>query len=189
MTQHLTPEQRRFIQEEVKRQLNIIQHGAAAGNTSQTEDIGAAYPGMPTITKRPVMHPYGFVSRAVTGVISVVGQIGADIQNRFTMGHRDAKRPADVQEGETYLYSSTGYQFRIKAGKIEAGKGGHFEPMVLGDKLTALLQALITLIIEHYHMGNLGAPTSKPLNEGDFSALKTSQVDGDKLLVKDGGGF
>jgi len=80
-----------FVRKEIERQLNVILSGQAGANTStENETIDNLYPGMPSIESRPVMHPYGFVSRAPRKTISVTGKQGAGPQNRMTLGHRDS---------------------------------------------------------------------------------------------------
>ncbi len=178
----------RWLRREIQRQINIILSGEAGSTTATTETIQNMFPGQDGILDRPVMHPYGFGSRAPKGTISVVARQGEHPANRVVLGHRAADRPA-MDEGESVLYSKSGYQVRVKNGVIEIGKGGAFEPVVLGDKLTALLEALIDAIAQHTHIGNLGAPTGPPQNASTFNQLKSNQVSGDKLLSKDGGGF
>lgn len=178
-------EMQRFIKEQVKRELNIILNGAAGENDSMSETINDLFPGMPGITKRPVMHPFGFVSRATSGVISVVAKIGADIQNRMTIGHRDANRPSDIEEGETCVYSKGGYRMVYHNGKLLIGKGDDLENAVVGDTLNTFLTNFIQLVIEHTH----AAPGTPPTNIASFTQLKTNILDADKILSKDGGRF
>ncbi len=98
----------RAVRQEVARQLNVILSGQAGENTAEKETIDNLFPGSPSIKDRPVMHPFGFVSRATKGTISVVGRQGASPENRLVLGHRDPKRPTDLEEGEALLYASDG---------------------------------------------------------------------------------
>jgi hypothetical protein len=139
---------RKMIQDEVKRQMNVIIHGAAGANDSQTETISQMFPGMTDIPARPVMHPYGFSSRATPGTIQVVGRVGEHIGNRMVLGHRDGKRPADLQPGEVVLYNSTGQAFYIRQGKVQLGSGSSSEPMVLGNVLMKCLTDLMAAFTE-----------------------------------------
>ncbi len=99
----------RFIREEIKRQLNVVLSGQSGDNADvETETIDNMYPGMPSITKRPVMHPFGFASRAPKKTISVTAKQGAEPTNRMVLGHRDSLRPKDLGEGDSVIYSSDG---------------------------------------------------------------------------------
>lgn len=175
----------RFIRDQVKQQLNIILNASAGQNDAMNETIDALFPGMPGITNRPVMHPFGFVSRATAGIISVTAKIGAEIQNRMTIGHRDKGRPTDILEGESCMYSSKGYRVVYKNGKILIGKGDDLEVAVMGDTLNEFLTNFIQFVIEHTH----AAPGTPPTNITDFTQLKTNILDADKILSKDGGRF
>lgn len=178
-------ETQRYIREQIKQQLNIILNGAAGTNDAMTETINELFPGMPGINSRPVMHPFGFASRATEGTISVVAKVGADIQNRMVIGHRDKGRPTDLDSGETCAYSSSGYRIVFKQGSIMIGKGDDLEDLVVGDTLNMFLTQLIQQIVMHTH----AAPGSPPTNAQAFTELETNFLDNDKILSKDGGRF
>lgn len=184
----MTPEMRAYVRDEIRRQLKIITSGSAGETTMTTEDIQALMPGMPTIPARPIMHPYGFASRAPNGMISVTAQQGEHPGNKLTLGHRDKNAPS-VDEGESVQYSQGGYRIIVKNGEIFVGKGGDLEHMVVGETLKAVLIAIIQKIIVHTHLGNLGYPTGVPQNAEDFTAIQTDNLDNDKILAKDGGRF
>ena len=179
-----------FVREEVRRQVQILMSGTSGENTHETESIEQMVPGMPTIAKRPIMHPYGFVSRAARGTVQVVGRMGDHASNRFVMGHRDKDRPVDLKEGEGAIYSVGKYQVRVLTDRIQIGKEGVFETLVLGDKLTSLLGDLITELGNHTHTCSVpGGLSTPPFQKAQIDLLKTEQVDGNKLLAEDGGGF
>lgn len=179
---------RRFIVREIRKQIQIITSGEAGETTMLTEDIANLYAKMPTITKRPVMHPYGFASRAPKGTLSITAQQGDHPGNKMTLGHRDGNKPA-VDEGESVQYSFGGYRVVCKNGELFVGKGTDLEHMVVGETLKAFLIALIQHIVVHTHIGNLGYPTGTPQNAADFTDLETSYLDNDKILAKDGGRY
>lgn len=122
----MTPDVMRFVRQEIARQLNVILSGVCESTRDvETESIGQLYPGMPTIENRPVMHPYGFASRAPAGTIEVVAKQGADPSNRIVIGHRDAKRPKDIDEGESAIYSKGGWAVTVKNDSVKiASKDG-----------------------------------------------------------------
>lgn len=180
---------KRAIRDEVRQQLNVILNASAGANDVQNETISSLFPGSPDITNRPVMHPYGIVSRAVRGTISVVAKVGADIHNRMTLGHRDSKRPTDVEEGETIMYSVGDYRVKVSKTKILVGKGQDYEPVLVGETTRQFLISLVQLIVTHTHMGNLGIETPPPLNATAFVELQAENLDNKKILAQDGGRY
>lgn len=181
-------ELRRYIDRLIETKLNVILNGVTGNTTTSTETINNLFPGQDGIKDRPVSHPYGFVSRAIQGCLSVVARIGEHPGNRMVIGHRDANRPS-VDEGESSVYSSGTYEVRVLNGKIQVGKDGEFQTVVMGEDLEAVLIAMLQAIIVHTHIGNLGAPTSPPQNATTFQQIQANQVENGKLLAKDGGKF
>ncbi len=120
-----------LVRREIAKQLNIVLTGKTANATSDCaqEDIGEMYPGMPTIQTRPVMHPYGFASRAPDNTISVVAMQGAQKQNRVVLGHRAGDRPKLDNAGDVVLYDATGKH------TVKLSKNGGVE-ISTGDKVT-----------------------------------------------------
>lgn len=175
-----------FIREEIRRQVQIILSGKAGQNEVDREDIDEMIPGMPTITDRPVMHPYGFASRAARGTQNIVARQGDHASSRIVIGHRDQNRPSNLEEGESSVYSVGDFRVICRLDRVSVSKGDSLEEtMVLGDKLTTMLKNLLDAIISHTHP----SPGAPPTNTVTFQSIKDNQVSGDKLLAKDGGGF
>lgn len=179
---------RRFIQKEIAKQMNVILSGAAGENTLITENIENLYPGMPTIEQRPIMHPYGMVSRAPRGTIQVTAKQGEHLGNRVVLGHRASDKP-DVSVGEAVVYSFGKYRLFVHNGSVTVAKNGTEETLVVGETLAQALTQLITLLASHQHTGNLGYPTSAPLTGPQISAVNTNFIANQKILAKDGGRF
>lgn len=176
----------RYIRSEIARQVNIILNGSASpGKDDTTETIRDLYPGMPAIENRPIMRPYGLHSIAPEATLSVTARVGDHPGARMVLGHRAATLPAGLSEGETAIFSRSGYEVRVKDGVLEIGKGGTFEPMVLGNKLETVLSAILNALTLHTHP----APGAPPSNAATFSSIDSDQVSGGKLLTKDGGAF
>lgn len=184
----IDPDIRKFISDEINRHMHIITSGSAGATTKNTETINSLYPGMSSFPDRPISHPYGFVSRAPQGMISVTAQQGEHPGNKLTLGHRDKDAP-DISEGESRMYSVGGYNIAVKNGEIFVGKGEELEHMVVGETLRDFLIAVLDAIIIHQHIGNLGVPTSAPTNAATFTSLKAQNLTNDKILAKDGGRF
>lgn len=174
----------RFIKEEIKKQVNIILSGSSGTNDQETETISNMYPGMPDIIKRPVMHPYGLVSRAPNATTQVTARQGEHPGNRLVLGHRDSNRPV-IGSGETLLYNQFGQMIYLESGKIHIGKKGSSNPVLLGTEVKKMLQDLITLISTHTHNIILplpGTPTTPTLQAAQFVTIQTTNVDNNKIL-------
>ncbi len=172
----------RFIKQEIAKQLNIILSGSSGDNTQFTEDIQNMFAGMPTITARPVMHPYGISSRAPNGTIQVVGKQGDHAGNRLVLGHRDKDRPLPAAQGGTILYDAFGHQVVLSESKMQFGSAGSTENMVLGQVFKTMMNTLLTALAAHTHIGNLGFDTAPPSNAADFNQIKSSPIGDDAIL-------
>lgn len=174
-------ELKRAIQQEVRKQVNIILSGQAGQNDQFSETINNLFPGMPGIVDRPVMHPYGLSSRAPMNTISVTARTGDHAGNRMTLGHRDANRPA-VGSGEVQLYNEFGQAVFLKNGSVHLGTAATSNPAVVGNELKAFLQEVIQWLSTHTHIGNLGAPTSGPIQAAQITSIGAQNVDNDQIL-------
>lgn len=180
----ITSELRKIIRDEVRSQITVLTFGQSGENGVNIETIENMFPGSPSIKDRPIMHPFGFVSRAVRGVISVVGKVGNDPSNRMTLGHRDANKP-EVDEGEASIYSSEGYQLKAMLDGIRLAKGDKQFALLLGDDVITFLGELVDLISTHTH----GAPGTPPSQASQFVQLKTQNLQGKTMLSTKDGGF
>lgn len=178
----MTPEMRREIRKEVAKQVYVILAGMVGTNTNQTEDILSTYPGAPPIPSRPVMHPYGIVSRAPTGTIQVVSRVGEHPGAKMVMGHRDANRP-NVNQGETQLYNQFGQAIYLKNGEVCIGIAEANDPVLLGNENVAFFKNFMTLFMNHTHIGNLGAPTPLATSDQSTAEQYLSSPIGDNSLV------
>lgn len=182
-------DQIRFIREEIKRQINIIINSETGTTTSQTEVIQNLFPGMPNTEARPVVHPYGLVSRATQGTISVTSKTGDHPGNRMVLGHRDKSRP-DLDEGEVMLYNSTGEQIYVKHGdiiftgpKVHIGSKDAKEPFVLGLVFQKFTDTMLQLIEQHTHITSApGALTSEPTNQLQFTQIRLDPIENSNIL-------
>lgn len=183
----IEPDLKRFIRHEIAKQMNIILTGSAGSYdpAAFSEDIEELYPGADTITQRPVMHPFGFVSSAPRGTIQVVARQGEHPSNRLVIGHRDASRPTDIAEGTAKMYSVAGFQIYAGEDGIYVGKDSATEPLVLGTAANEFFSALLDLLIAHVHPSP-GAPSDK---SADFTQLKTQTIEGNLLLSTADGGL
>lgn len=182
-------EEIRKLRAEVTRQANILLGGSSGSNTATTEDIREMYPGMPTQVARPIVHPYGFVSRSAPGTPQTTGRVGEHPAARIVLGHRDPSRPTTIQPGEAVVYSLGKYQVRVLNDKLQLGKDGDWEVIPVGETLRDFLIALVELYAAHKHIGNLGFYTTVPDNAAQATQLKTNNLDNDKILARDGGRY
>lgn len=180
---------RREIQQEIRRQMNVVLNAEVGPTTSQLETINKLFPGGPSINQRPVVHPFGFVSRAVQGTISVVARVGDHFANRMVIGHRDVNRPSDINEGESMVYSVGDFRIKVTKTQVLVSKGTDYEPMVVGETLRQLLITLIQAIVAHTHEDGMGMLTSPPLNAATFTAAQSANLDNKKILAESGGRY
>ncbi len=179
-------EMKRWVRKEIQSQLNIIMSASSGlGETVEDETISSLFPGSPDIPNRPVMHPYGFASRATSGTINVVGKHGSDPSNRMVLGHRDSNRPDDLEEGESTVYSMSGYEIRASKDGIRVIKGSKKFALLLGEDIITFLAALVDVLALHTH----GPPGTPPTNAADITKLKTDNLAGSTLLSTEDGGF
>lgn len=174
-----------FIRREVSRQTQIVLNGQAGKNTVEKENVELLFPGAPTISDRPVMHPYGLASRAPEKTLSVVARVGEHSANRMVIGHRDKDRPTDLETGEATLYSVGKMSVVVRKDKVTIGKGSKQETAVLGEALASLLSELLDILANHTH----GPPGTPPAQSAQITQIKVEQVDAGKFLAEEGKGL
>lgn len=158
---------RDFIKAEISKQVNVILSGQSGNNTQFAEDLSNLFPGMPTLPQRPVMHPYGLVSRAPAGTFQVTGRMGDHSGNRVILGHRDSNRP-NVNQGEVQLYNQFGQAIYLANGAVCIGSATASDPAVLGNELVTYLNNLLTALkAQTYTIPGVGT-TGTPNNAGSF---------------------
>ena len=74
-------------------------------------------------------------------------------------------------EAQQQINLKSNQDIKLIANSITLGSQNATEPLVLGNQLVSLLQQLCTAISSITMVGNLGAPTSPPLNASQFVAL------------------
>ena len=147
----LTPEMLLAVRREVKNHLNVILNATVGASTNEDAEIVQPVPGGPRTAKRPVVHPYGFVSRAPEGKIAVTGRVGEHPGAQVILGHRDSGRTAlDLLEGEVALYNEFGQAILLKDGLINLGADAD-DPAVLGTELKELLVIILDILIAGQH--------------------------------------
>jgi phage gp45-like len=173
----------RFIREEIRKQVNVILMAKAGETTFESEDLQDLFAGMPTITKRPVMQPFGVASRAPTGTRSVIGRVGEHFGARMVLGHQDQAKPDYHSVGETVLYNQFGQAIYLKSGSVHIGKPTTSNPAVVGNETKALFQALIQWILTHTHITTApGSQTTPTFQASDLTSILNNNVENDKIL-------
>jgi len=144
----LDAEIRREIRREIKNHLNIILNCQLGESTTEDQEIEQVFPGAPKLNKRPIVHPYGFVSRAPKGKLGVSAQVGEHIGARIILGVRDDAR-ADMsflEDGEACLYSENGEKIVLRNDRTQLGSENADNPVVLGNEIKDLLSQLIAIL-------------------------------------------
>lgn len=194
-------ETKRYIQQEIQRAMNIILSAQTGRVDSvESETINNLYPGMGQTQPRPVMHPFGFASKALADMINVSARSGHHEGNRLILGHRDSLRPDDIVDGEVCIYASDGNsvlrRIDMQNDKITVGSRAADEPFVLGqtwsDHYTSFLEEIIDLLTEiltqldnvmnHTHI-TIGLPSTPPTNSGLMATVK-AEIEGIKSSIE-----
>jgi hypothetical protein len=142
----LSPDIKREIRREIRTYINIIMNCNLGESTTEDQEIDQVFPNAPKMDKRPVVHPFGLVSRAPQGKLAVTAQVGEHPAARIILGVRDLNRKDIVlDEGEVCLYNEFGQKIYLKKDKIELGANAT-NPAVLGNELKDLLSQLIGIM-------------------------------------------
>jgi hypothetical protein len=120
-----------------------------------------------------------------TVFIDPVAQV-VSVTNGPTTFVMDGKANKITQSAKTVeqLGSDTS---RLQGGQVLISKTPNStptEPLVLGNVFTTMMNKLLTAIENHNHIGNLGSPTSPPINAADFAQLASSPI-GDNAILSD----
>lgn len=137
-------EVRLLVKEELERMLNVLLTGSSQNSNGVVEDVVSMMQSTVAQTGRPIMRPYGMISRAPKGTGSVVGRIGTHAGNRFVMGHLDGNSPTLSNEGDVMLYAANGEQILLSGGNIKVGTGPGAAAARNGDSVE--LQTGATLV-------------------------------------------
>lgn len=145
----LDPETRRSIRDEVKHAVNVILHAKFGETSNEYAELLEPLPGADKIPARPVVHPYGLVSRAPQGTLAVTARVGNHPAARIILGARDPERAnmEFLNEGDVCLYNSDGTKIVLQGKKVKMGSENADNPAVLGNELITLLGQIIDLLI------------------------------------------
>jgi hypothetical protein len=120
-----------------------------------------------------------------TVIVDPVAQV-VSVTNGPTTFTMDGKANKITQSAKVVeqLGSATS---RLQGGQVLISKtpdSTPTEPLVLGNVFTSMMSKLLTAIENHNHIGNLGSPTSPPVNAADFSQIGSSPI-GDNAILSD----
>lgn len=130
----------------------------------------------------------GFYQFPVVGDLVVVAVADNEEELPFVVSRLSSaedKIPANAVDGHTVLKTLAGKKGWITSDtriNLSAGDAEPTENLVLGQVLKAFLSDMLTLIVNHTHVGNQGFSTSPPENASDFSDLKSDPVDNEGIL-------
>lgn len=129
---------------------------------------------------------YGFTGHPKPGSQAVVLFLGGNRDHGVVIACDDGSiRPKDLSAGESAQYSFGKYQVRVKNDKIQVGKDGTWETIVVGETLAELLGHIIDDLATHTH----AAPGAPPTTAATIVLRKTNYITNEKILGKDGGRF
>ena len=96
---------------------------------------------------------------------------------------RDNIRIQNENSGASVTLKSNGDIVIHSKEDIKIGSDDATEPVVLGERLKSVLETLIDQIVSHTHIGNMGAPTSPPVNAAGFTSLKAGTISNKDILA------
>lgn len=166
----------KLIRTVIKREIAPILMANVVENKNQNRSSIKRFENDGPTTNLRNIQPYGISSRAPAGTQCLTVPVGGNATHLNMVGHFDEGRPV-VPDGSVALYDSTGKQVFVSGGEIHLGSQSASSPVSLGDILQSLLSSMLDEILSHTHTGNLGYPTSAPINGAAFAALKASPVD------------
>lgn len=132
----------------------------------------------------------GLYSFPAVGDLVIVGFMEDDEDQVYVLkrlSSQSDKIPKQAINGHIVLKALAGKELHLASDeKILIGLGDPDsppdEPLVLGTQLKDMLQELITAIKAITVYGNLGVPTTVPINSSDFTDIDDDYVDNDKIL-------
>lgn len=130
----------------------------------------------------------GFFMLPNVGDLVLVGQAEGSKDYAYVLKRivtKDEKIPVNAATGDIVMKAQPGKKAWITSDtriNLSKSDGAPTENLVLGQQLKTLLGQLITLVANHTHVGNLGAPTGPPQTASQISNLKSNSVDNDAIL-------
>jgi phage gp45-like len=129
---------------------------------------------------------FGFSSTPPVGAQAVLLSLGGNRDHCVVIAtEHGPARPQGIAAGESAVYSVGKFIVKVCNDKIQVGKDGVFETVVVGETLAELLGHLIDDLAAHTH----GPPGTPPATAAAITARKTSYIANNKILAKDGGRF
>jgi hypothetical protein len=177
----ISPEAIREIRKIIKEELGKIIKASITANQDQmnvTVQRFATDSNIPGVQK---VQPFGLSSRAPVGTPTVIVPIDSNPNHLNTMGELDPNRPNE-SDGETILYDAYGHLVYLSETKMQFGSKASAENMVLGQVFKTFMDNLLTALQAETHIGNLGYPTSTPINDPTYAALQASPIDDETIL-------
>lgn len=161
--------------------VNVILSCILQDGGLEDQEIEQAVPGAPRMDKRPVVHPYGYVSRAPAGTIGVSAQVGEHPGARIIIGARDKSRASMgfLKEGDVCIYNAKGEKIVLSQNKTQLGSENAANPVVLGTELKALLEQILDILIagDHVLTTSPGNPTApNPSKTTTLTNLKSTYL-------------
>lgn len=172
---------RRLIKDAIREELAPVLMAFVTANATQLRSSVKNFATAGEISNLRSIQPFGFGSRAPVQTPALVIPIAGDPTHLVIAGHFDANRPSH-NNGETVLYDNFGHIVYLSSTKMQFGSKASAENMVLGQVFKTMMDTLLEAIATHTHTGNLGYPTSPPVNAGDFESIKASPIDDNAIL-------
>ncbi len=171
----------KMVREIIKQELAPILMGTTVSNQSNTQATFQHFSSEAPIGPVRSIQPFGLSSRAPAGTSLLTVPVNADATHQNIVGHYDTAKPT-TNDGETILYDAYGHVIYMSQSKVVLGAKTSTQNVVLGQILKTLFDNWLGYDQAQTHTGNLGYPTSPPLNAAQYAAIQASPVDDETML-------
>jgi hypothetical protein len=171
----------RLVRQIIKQELAPILMGVVTSNESQTQSTFQHFSSEAPIGPVRSIQPFGLSSRAPVGTSLLTIPVNADATHQNIVGHFDTAKPTGA-DGETLLYDAFGHVIYMSESQVSLGAKAATQNVVLGQILKTLFDNWLGYDQAQTHTGNLGFPTSPPLNAAQYAAIQASPVDDETML-------
>jgi phage gp45-like len=121
-------------------------------NTNFTTTIQGLTAGQDSITKTPVLNPYGFASMPDNqSYTAIIGNVGIRNQIPIVLGYTNSVKqasPLNIAPGETAIYNSTDFSLELKLTELRARFNGISSKIINGDAGQKLYADILGEMIE-----------------------------------------
>lgn len=171
----------KMVREFIRQEVSLAMMGITVSNESQVRSTTQRFTTEAPVGNNRRVLPFGVSSRAPAGTQTLIIPVNGDVTNPATVGDFDSNRPVG-NDGETLLYDAYGHVVYLSQSQVSLGSMNPTQNLVLGQIFKTFMDNLLEQLQEETHIGNLGYPTSPPVNAPAYAALQASPIDDESIL-------